>query len=195
MLAYIHLNPLKACLVTRLDSDRAWTSHRAYLGKDAAPGWLTTGELLERFGGGAALHEWALGLHRGKERWPETGFDAESGFPLGGAFTRAERQRPVERKRLAKEDRQALVAAICEAVGVSPARLREGIRGARGNPERRFAVWALARSTPLTQREIGALLGMTASHVARDLCRPRESIAELDTWAERLQEKLSIVMD
>jgi REP element-mobilizing transposase RayT len=195
VLEYIHLNPLKANLITRLDSDRAWTSHRAYLGKDVAPNWLTTDVLLERFGGGAGLHESALALHRGKERWPETGFDAETGFPMGGAFTRAERRLQEKRKRLAKEDQREMLAAICEVTGVAPARLRERIRGVRGNPERRFAVWALSRTTPLTQTEIGALLGMSAVHVARDLGRTRANIAAFEAWAEALQAKLSIVMD
>jgi len=195
VLAYIHLNPLKANLVTRLDSDRAWTSHRAYLGKDTAPTWLTTNALLEGFGGGSALHESALALHRGKERWPETGFDAETGFPMGGAFTRAERRRPEKRKRLAKEDQREMLTAICEVTGVGPARLRARIRGTRGNPERRFAVWALSRTTSLTQGEIGALLGMSAVHVARDLSRTRASIAAFGAWAGALASKLSIVMD
>lgn len=195
VLAYIHLNPLKANLVTRLDSDGAWTSHRAYLRKETTPWWLTTGDLLDRFGGAGALHEAALALHRGKEGWPDEGFDAETGFPTAGTFTRAERPHAARRKRIGRDDKAALVSAICEVTGVSPARLRKGIRGVHGNPERRFAVWALARTTSLTQGEIGALLGMSASHVARDLARSRAAIAGFDAWVEAWQEKLSIVMD
>jgi putative transposase len=39
--AYIHLNPLKAGLITRLQS-HGWTSHRAYIGRETAPTWLAT---------------------------------------------------------------------------------------------------------------------------------------------------------
>jgi putative transposase len=39
ILAYIHLNPLRANLVTRIDS-RCWTSMRAYLGRKGEPDWL-----------------------------------------------------------------------------------------------------------------------------------------------------------
>jgi REP element-mobilizing transposase RayT len=195
VLAYIHLNPLRASLVTRLDSGGAWTSHRAYCGKAPVPGWLTTADLLDRFGGAGALHETALALHRGKAGWPDEGFDAATGFPTAGTFTRVERPHAPRRKRMGRDDKAALVSAICEVTGVSPARLRQGIRGIYGNPERRFAVWALARTTLLTQGEIGALLGMSASHVARDLARSRAAIAGFDAWSEAWREKLSIVMD
>lgn len=195
VLAYVHLNPLRANLVTRLDAEAARTSHRAYLGKEATPPWLTTSELLERFGGPGALHAEVLALHRGKEEWPSAGFDPATGFPTEGTFTRAERPHAPRRRRMGRDDKAALVSAICEVTGVSPARLRQGIRGVYGNPERRFAVWALARTTLLTQGEIGALLGMSASHVARDLARSRAAIAGFAAWSEAWREKLSIVMD
>ena len=70
ILAYIHLNPLRANLVTRVDSD-CWTSHGAYLGRPHEPQWLTRGYFLGLFGSGAALQEYVLDLHRGKTVWPD----------------------------------------------------------------------------------------------------------------------------
>ena len=56
LIAYIHLNPVEAHLVRRV-GDEAWTSHRAYLGKEEAPAWLTTRVLRDLFGGKARLHD------------------------------------------------------------------------------------------------------------------------------------------
>jgi putative transposase len=49
LVAYIHLNPLRAGLITRLDGVRGWTSHRRYMGKDRDPEWLTTKVLAGQF--------------------------------------------------------------------------------------------------------------------------------------------------
>jgi REP element-mobilizing transposase RayT len=184
VLAYIHLNPLKANLITRLDADRSWTSHRAYLEKDTPPEWLHLDVMLARFGGKEALHETILGLHRGKLAWPEIGFSSETGFPAAVTFTRAERRSLGKENTPTVDERHALLAKICDITGVSLPRLKKRILGPRGNPERRFAVWALARSTTLTQREIGALLGMSAAHVAKDLARKRVDFTKFDAWVD-----------
>ena len=56
LFAYIHLNPIGAHLVPRLTSE-AWTSHRAYIGRDKAPKWLTTGLFLKLFRGQKKLQK------------------------------------------------------------------------------------------------------------------------------------------
>ncbi len=47
LVRYIHLNPVRACLVKR-PRDYVWSSHRAYLGLENLP-WLTTAWVLGRF--------------------------------------------------------------------------------------------------------------------------------------------------
>ena len=195
VLAYIHLNPLRANLVTRVDADRAWTSHRAYLGREISPDWLCRDAMLSRFGGAEALHDTVLALHRGKRDWPELGFSAETGFPAATTFTRAERRKAPKEQKHDTEARRELLGRICEITGVSLPRLRRRIVGPCGNPERRFAVWALTVSTTLTQREIGALLGMTAAHVAKDLARERHHRTDFDKWVAVWNEQLSTGMD
>ena len=44
--AYIHLNPIRACLARGLDED-CWTSLLAYLGKTRRPRWLKTHAFLK----------------------------------------------------------------------------------------------------------------------------------------------------
>ena len=78
ILAYVHLNPLRANLVTRIDS-KCWTSMRAYLGRRGEPDWVTKTYFLGLLGSSDALRAYTLSLHRGKRSWPET-MDLEWGF-------------------------------------------------------------------------------------------------------------------
>jgi len=48
LVRYVHLNPVRACVVTTPDAS-TWTSHRCYLGLDSPPPWLRVGPVLERF--------------------------------------------------------------------------------------------------------------------------------------------------
>ena len=68
VLAYIHLNPVKAHLVSRPD-ELCWTSHRAYVGLEPTPEWLTTGVLGPLFGE-ACLDAYVRDLHLGRSEWP-----------------------------------------------------------------------------------------------------------------------------
>jgi putative transposase len=182
-IAYIHLNPLKAGLATRLDADRAWTSHRAYLGKDSKPEWLTCRTVLAGTSP-KALHELVLGLHRGKLDWPD-GISPETGFPTISMGA------PKERAAAHEHSGDEVVDKICEIAGVSRNQLRKSIRGPGGNPARRFAVWALSRATRLTQREIGALLGMSATAAAKEFSRVGRALGEFREWEGALEEYLS----
>jgi putative transposase len=70
LMAYIHLNPLNARLAKRLDSD-AWTSHRAYLGKDSPLPWLNTQFITGLFGGAAALHAFVWTVYTKAIEYPD----------------------------------------------------------------------------------------------------------------------------
>ncbi len=48
LIRYIHMNPVRARLADDPGAWR-WSSHRAYLGEAAAPSWLATAPVLERF--------------------------------------------------------------------------------------------------------------------------------------------------
>jgi REP element-mobilizing transposase RayT len=181
LLAYIHLNPLRANLVTRVDSEMAWTSHRSYIAKDRPPSWLKTTELLRRFDSKKALSNLILGLHRGSVDWPDI-LDHTNGYfdwqSLNTASAIPAQSQP-DAVNVAD-----LVAHIAGITGVSSRQLRKGVKGRVGNPARRFAVWALRKSTDLTQRQIGRVLRMSESHVSRDLRRTRERITEFQAWAD-----------
>jgi REP element-mobilizing transposase RayT len=183
VLAYIHLNPLRANLVTRLTAD-CWTSHLAYTGGQSAPDWLSRDFFLSLFGGGERLHDYVLDLHRGRLSWPER-MALDTGFlPALEAASNERRAAGSSRRRSA--DGRAVLAAVCRATGASRAELRTARMGPRANPARRFAAWALAHRTELTRTEIGRLLNMTTQQVHNVVNRWSEKDARLTRWREAL---------
>jgi putative transposase len=178
LLAYIHLNPLRARLVSRLTSE-AWTSHRAYLGLEQPPGWLTTRLFLDLLDGTQGLNEFVHSVHQGAVRYPED-FNMESGLFRRKAIVREpgtitgprkmqSRAQPDTRHRPVAE----VIAAVCRATGSTEEELLRGEHGPAANPARRFAIWALHRGAGLKQREIAKRMKATYYQVSRLLSRLR----------------------
>jgi REP element-mobilizing transposase RayT len=186
VLAYIHLNPLRSGLVTRLDSPRCWSSHRVYLGRDTSPEWLTTSYFEAVFEDPTVLHRYVLDLHRGKRSWPEQ-MAMDSGWlkQTGGRALQKSHADEKTRFRSGKE----VLAEVCEIAGINMGRLRKVERGPRANPARRFAVWALKKGTLMTHGEIGSLLRMSESQVGHVLRRFRAREEPLATWFEQWRER------
>jgi len=173
LVAYLHLNPVRAHLVKRPDDD-CWTSHQAYLGLEKAPAWLTRDEMLNRFGGAQALHRYVMGFHDGSREWPEGFADAGWLSVLPEPEERVREQRAPQ----ALLDPEAVLATVTRLTGEPRERLLERTKGPRANPARRLAAWALRRSTLLSHAEIGELLGMRAPHVASLLRRAGDNPTE-----------------
>jgi len=57
LLAYLHLNPVRARLVMNIDHSR-WTSHGAYCGLDMVPDWLSMDDLMSYFGSVSGYREY-----------------------------------------------------------------------------------------------------------------------------------------
>jgi REP element-mobilizing transposase RayT len=186
VLAYIHLNPLRAGLVTRLDSD-CWTSHRAYIGRDPAPAWLTRGYFLGMFGSAAKLHGYVGDVHRKRVAWPD-GMSLDTGW-MNEEETSAPRntEAPIATR---FADPRNVVASVCEIASVRNSELSRAVCGPRANPARRFAVFALRRWTPMTHGEIGAALDMSSTQVANVLRRFDASAEPLKRWVEALDARL-----
>jgi hypothetical protein len=184
-LAYIHLNPLRARLVSNLEDD-AWTSMRAYLGVEPAPRWLDTDFAKELLGDGELILGMTMALWQGEEDWPE-GMNQRFGWvdpvgpkrahPRGGERTGSYASR-LSVKRALKQVRDITGATLSE--------LRRSVRGRGAQAERRFAVWALYESTSATQAEIGRALDMSASQVGVVVHRLRKSrSSKIQAWIDR----------
>lgn len=176
--SYIHLNPLRAQLVRRLDA-HAWTSHRAYVGLETAPEWLSREPVLKLAGGAPAFDEYVNDLRTGRRTWPGD-FDVESGF------FQAQLDAPPPPRVVARDaGAEGALASVTALTGFEKAELRASRFGPGGNPARRFAAWALGQSTDLTQAAIGRLLDMTPGQVAQSQRRvARAADAVTVAWRE-----------
>lgn len=182
LLGYIHLNPIKAQLVRKL-TDEAWTSHRAYLGREQRPSYLTTAVMLDLFGGVENLHEFVVNMRQGRIHYPED-FNPETGLFKKKALTRIEDNEKRAGGRQTKRDHiqtysrhRPAADVIQEVLEISNATLDEVQQrkmGPGANPARRFAIWALDHSSELTQREIGRMLNVPYHQVTRLLSRLRK---------------------
>ena len=166
LLAYIHLNPVRARLVVTPEQGQ-WTSHGQYAGSSQAPDWLTTGELLALFGGSAGYLAYldAILAHRMTE--PD-GFDAVS-------FRAQEAAADLEHEPLphARDDKtlEEVFAEICRVLGCSPEELQESRRGRSGNAPRLVAAYWLVRRGRVPHKEVGRLLAMSSLCVSKALAR------------------------
>ncbi|HUU02680.1 MAG TPA: transposase [Myxococcota bacterium] len=198
LIAYIHLNPLRALLIRRL-SDEAWTSHRAYLGKEPVPEWLSTKVFLDLLGGPKKLHDFVLSFHRCVIEYPED-FNPETGLfhkkglaVISGVPKRVEGKK--KREVVSRHHRQRpvmeVLAEICNLTGATEEELKMKQNGPGANPSRRFAVWALNRSAVISQHGIGKLLNVPYNQVTRLLGRIRKEGASepvagwMNTWLHR----------
>jgi REP element-mobilizing transposase RayT len=186
LVAYLHLNPVRAKLVKE-PQEECWTSHRAYVGEDRPPPWLTREAVLESFGGAKALHAEVMAYHLGRLGWPE-GMDLETGWfrvPGGGAHS----DRKGDRARRAVRRPTDVMMDVFRISGAGPKDLRRVERGSGANPVRRFAVAALHRWTDLTHPQIASMVGMSRFQVANLICgfkkRVHSPIAE---WLDELGE-------
>jgi len=182
VLAYIHLNPLRARLVSRIDGE-CWTSHRSYLGRRYAPIWVETSYFMEVFGNPRAMQKYMLALHRGKTSWPEE-LDLSRGF--------LSRQEEAENKTLVesgggrKLEPRRMLELVCQLTGATLDEIKTAQRGPRANPARRFAVWALREHTLSTSAEIGKLLGATHGQVSNALHRFDRYAEPFPAWIDAL---------
>ena len=168
LLAYLHLNPVRARLVVRPEQ-ADWTSHRCYAGVDSTPGWLTTGELLEAFGGVGGYQRYLADLLSKRGEAPE-GFDA---VLLRGRAASDEDLRKDSAPPVLNTPREAL-DEVARVAGVKVSSLRKTRRGRIGNPARVVAAWWLVQASGLTTIEAGKKLAMCPADVSKAISKVRE---------------------
>lgn len=182
LFSYIHLNPVRAGLVSRVDSLSAWTSYRRLMDKDQNPAWLCLDGMSQVFGDSDKMLEITRQLHRKQEPWP-AGMNRDTGWFRWN-------QCPANAKKVAVApaakgiDIKELLNTICVITDVPIGRLTESVRGPGGNPQRRFACWALFHGTFLTQAQIGQPLKLTKLQVAKNVQRCKTD-SQLSDWKEQ----------
>ena len=197
---YVVLNPVRAKMVERPE-DYRWSSYRAMVGLEAAPKWLTTSWLLQRFGG--SLEEQraeyrkfvdaGVGLERspwddlkhqiylGTEAW------VEKMRALVESEERSE-EHPKTQRFIARPSVEKVIATVAEVIEV-PVEEIIGKRGAFG----RTIVAHLAFHEGLTRlHDIAHSLTLRSSgHISNLVRRCKERIRQQKDVAEVIAECLS----
>lgn len=168
LLAYIHLNPLRARLVMDLDQ-YDWSSHLSYAGDAPCPEWLYMNDLLARFGSNAGYLEFVKGVAVKRIRPPKEFDDLVTPIPADLPAV------------LSAEFDEGVVAealdSVAAASGVRSTQLFERCYGRRGNVARLAAIYWLVNGIGLSRAETGRRLKMTTSGVCRALARIERRVA------------------
>lgn len=187
LVAYIHLNPVRAHLVARPD-EPCWTSHRAHVGLEPRPEWLHTEGMSAWFGSAAKMADTVRALQIGRASWPEdVDLDADLPLPAPPADLRVPPgpALPRDPEPRGKGRAEELLARVALVTGQDLEALRSVSRGRGANAARRFAVEVLLDQTPLSHREVAELLGTEVRAIANMVHRRKLGPSPtLATWRE-----------
>jgi putative transposase len=188
LLAYIHLNPVEANSVVKVEQSR-WTSHGAYSGALGCPEWLEIDTLLAELGGPKGYRRYVQEIQQGRRKAPADFEQVLFGRRRSSeAFvvTQAEQE---ERGISAKD----ALSQVRELTGATSRVLKETRRGPAGNPARAVAAWWLTHGAGLTNVKAGQYLGMPPVAVCRAIAHVQSQLVknpsgEIYRWVQLLRE-------
>lgn len=186
LLAYIHLNPVRAGLCTRA-SEYNWSSHGEYGGEDRPPDWLTTDELAEAFGSRRGYVGYLDDVVKRRLRPPDE-FDRVLFERPGSAVHLAENKNPELRMSVGEA-----LADVMKVTGSSRKELMTTRRGRRGNPARAMATYWLVMGAGATGAQTARELGMTRANVSMTVERVRNLALRDATFMEWTDKLLSLL--
>ncbi len=188
LLAYLHLNPVKARFVLRVDQWR-WTSHRYYSGKQTEPDWLTTESLLKTFGGKTGYRSYLKEARQKKERMP---YQFETVLFGTGAARHVAILKQEERS--TQLDWKSALEQVLHTTKSEESECFREVKGRGGNPVRTVAAWWLAVGASFRNVDVCKILNMSEAAVSRALARVRHEIVrnprgKIATWAFSLKKR------
>ncbi len=181
VLAYLHLNPVRAGLVANPDSS-LWTSHRYYAGLARPPAWMTTEELLGVYGGAETYRLIIEDIVRGEREVALTPERMWARPDTQGAAMAP--PKPTVRTLTAAE----ALAQVAEVTGAPADELTTSRMGRRGNPARALASWWLQRAAAQHREDVADLLGMSAGAAGAAAHRVRHDDGQLGMWRDALMQ-------
>ncbi len=161
LVAYLHLNPVRAGLVDRA-SAAPWTSHRAHVRSTKAPDWLYLDPVAELMGPPAAIDAFVLS---------RTGEEAPTP-PIVPTRTRV----VVPQMPSPPPSPGRLLDAVAQLTRVEVRSLYVSSSGPPGNAPRRLALWGLVVLCQLSHEAAGALLQASPSVVSTTVRRMRSGV-------------------
>ena len=187
MVRYIHLNPVRAGMVTRPD-EYPWSGHRAYLGKETLP-WLTTDWTLAQFGKSAAKARAAYlafvldGL--GEER--------RSDFHGAGADSRLLGDDSFMDKCLSgsggmplRLTAQQITDKVCHAYNIDVSVLKAKSQQRIASEARAVAGWLARESGCVTLSDVAKLVNRDVGSISSSVRRLTDRIQEEPVLARRM---------
>lgn len=185
LLAYLHLNPVRARLVVDA-ADYRFSSHRAYLGFEAAPEWLFTQKMM-RVHEGLDGYMAYMDLFVDNGRRPDDPFDGQPMWS-GPHSVLVPTQTPkyvVDQRIL----RKRTLSEVASTLDCTIECLMTAGRGPVPNIQRWVAIWWLIRCGNQTRKEVANLMGIDSSGVSKiesNLQRRRQTDPMVMEWMERL---------
>lgn len=190
LVRYIHLNPVRAGMVTQPD-DYLWSSHRAYLGLERIP-WLTTDWILGQFGhnAGDAIGRYSSFAADGLREGYRAEFHGGSfeGRVLGDdrfiEVALAQAEEPVN----PQPSIESVIDAVCSAYGLTIAEVSGRSRVRQISEARAVAALLVRETAGLALVELGKHLNHDLSSLSQAARRLELRIEDGSSLAERLEE-------
>ncbi len=189
LVRYIHRNPLRAGLATRLDR-YPWSSHKAYLSRSAKWAWLSSESVLSMLcaagGDSAAAYRGFMAQKESaevraelsKRNVPSILGSEEFVARVKASFKELRSHREVPAARLFAPGLDAIQSAVSAAYGIDPAELQTSKRG-MSNDARSVAVYLARRLSGRTLTAIGEAFGLEHySSVSSVVSRMKQRIAD-----------------
>jgi REP element-mobilizing transposase RayT len=176
LLAYVHLNPVRAHLASSADG-ADWTSHDIYTGVSRCPEWFSTRRLPELFGSIAAYREYVHEVQV-KRRAPPPSFAADELWRRG--LHDGDREPPAE----PRPSMERALATIERITQVDRADLRAD--SARVRSARWFAAHFLVRAG-FAHPQVAVILGIRAPGAMSRIARRAREHADQEPLARWLE--------
>jgi len=164
LMRYIHLNPIRACIVARPES-YSWSSHRAYLGLEKPP-WLTTDWIIGQFTNAECYQSF---IEDGMEEGYRKEFHAGSfeGRALGDDRFIEEALSQAEEPARGKLSLETLIEAVCRAYGLSKTELASRSRVRQISEARAMAALLVRETEMLKMVELGKEIKQDVSSLSQ----------------------------
>ena len=159
LLAYLHLNPVKAGLA-RLPEHCVWTSHAQYIGVLPADPWLTTADMLAQFGGSESLHAYVMDVHMGRD--PTAMAFSEEALWKGPSTDRVQQTESPPLRSM-----EAALTDVAALFDVTPEKVLRGSSAPRANLPRWLAAWWMTDGTNASQRAVAQRMGISRGRVSQ----------------------------
>ena len=166
LVAYIHLNPVRAAMVTAPE-EYPWSSHTAYLGTEIVP-WLTTEQVLSMFGARRGLAVKLFSRFVGERTGDGRNNEFHQGSEFDSRLLGEERfvDDTLEKAQLRREQKPTVhevLEVIKSVCAIDDETLCSRQRGRAITEARTLAAWAVAELSDGTISEVGRIFGRDIS--------------------------------